>query len=127
MSFELVTRLGHEILIFSLILAWLVGDHVESETSYTWRLDLDVGKVMPGMQFPQAAPPPPEEKEVKGVSSFPPAAADRLQLQETVMDILLSTVSTPDGSWKKTSLSEHLGVCSSCDRPSLHMLSLIHI
>ena len=119
MALEFVTRVGHELLIFSLILTWLIGDHVGSETSYTWRLDLDVGKVMPGMQFSR---PPPENVEEDSGSSDP---ADRLQLQETVMDILLSTVTTPDGSWKKTSLSEQQqqydGVCSSCDRPSLQM------
>ena len=120
MSLELLTRLGHELFIFSLILACLIGDHhVESETSYTWRLDVGVGKVMPGMQFSGRGAPPPN---VAAPSLEEDSDPERLlQLQETVLDILLSTVTTPDGSWKKTSLSDHGGVCSSCD------LSLIHI
>ena len=63
----------------------------ESETSYTWRLDLDVGKVMPapGESMMKAAVVETEE-------------GDPAVMQEAVMDILLSTVTHPDGSWKKT-------------------------
>jgi uncharacterized protein YpmB len=48
--------------------------------------------------------------------------------QETVLDILLSTVTTPDGSWKKTSLSgtSHHGYCSTCDRNNRGLLIKDH-
>eukprot|EP00095_Tigriopus_kingsejongensis_P007637 snap_masked-scaffold1040_size68023-processed-gene-0.10 protein:Tk07637 transcript:snap_masked-scaffold1040_size68023-processed-gene-0.10-mRNA-1 annotation:"tetratricopeptide repeat protein 17" len=62
--------------------SWVGSD----TSSYTWRLDM--GKVMPASSFPQ---PPPGAADTGGVG------------QEAVMDILLSTVTASDGTWKKTS------------------------
>ena len=50
------------------------------ESSYTWKLDLEMGKVMKANNVEQ-------ESE---------------DLQETVLDILLSTQTQADGTWKKT-------------------------
>lgn len=52
----------------------------ESETSYTWKLDAGIGKIMPDAVF---------------------QAEDKTQ--ELMLDILMSTVTNPDGMWKKTS------------------------
>ena len=119
-SWELVPRLGRQLGLLVLVLACLTGQNADSETSYTWRLDMDMGKVIPASHFPPPPLPPPDSKsgddsgndsEASGSS---PGPATAVQLQETVMDILLSTVTTPDGSWKKTSSEQ---VCSSCERP----------
>ena len=52
---ELLVRLPVGLLVLSIFL----GSYhpVGSETSYNWKLDLDLGKVMPASSFPQ--PPPP--------------------------------------------------------------------
>ena len=73
--------------------------HTESETSYTWKLDIDVGKVMP----------------VQYLSSLTASAVSDLtngsqetnmnefeEDQELMLDILMSTVTNVDGTWKKT-------------------------
>lgn len=56
--------------LLALLLACLYGAHMHtsSETSYTWRLDVDVGKVMPGShltQPPPPQPPPASQKDKK--------------------------------------------------------------
>jgi len=59
----------------------------ESETSYTWRLDLaGEGKIVADM-------------------GIPPRPGD--ETQEILMDILLSTVTDNDGMWRKTSQENH--------------------
>ena len=65
----------------------------ESETSYTWRLDAGIGKIMPDSVFKA------EDKN-----------------QELMLDILMSTVTNPEGMWKKTSTVSY---CSSCTQKSL--------
>lgn len=60
----------------------------DSETSYTWRLDLASG----------------DGKIVADMGLGAQATGDR---QEVVMDILLSTVTNTEGMWKKTSSENH--------------------
>ena len=92
----------------AVIFLCLVG--VDSETSYTWRLDLDLGKVMPGTGSPDdLAKPQPPPKAGEHANEMDPT-----KVQEAVMDILLSTVTHPDGSWKKTGER----VCVNCERPA---------
>jgi tetratricopeptide (TPR) repeat protein len=89
---------------------------VDSETSYTWRLDVDMGKVMPESHFPQ--PPPAQLGTITTEQAKKAAMAeemDQARVQEAVMDILLSTVTHPDGSWKKTGER----VCNNCERPAV--------
>ena len=61
----------------------------ESETSYTWKLDAGIGKIMPDHVVFKA-----EDKT-----------------QELMLDILMSTVTNPDGMWKKTA---SVSYCSNC-------------
>ena len=61
----------------------------ESETSYTWKLDAGIGKIMPDTVFNKA-----EDKN-----------------QELMLDILMSTVANPEGVWKKTA---SVSYCSNC-------------
>lgn len=99
----------------AVIFLCLVG--VDSETSYTWRLDLDLGKVMPGGDpgdFAKPQPPPPQPKSPEQANKAARGEEmDPAKVQEAVMDILLSTVTHPDGSWKKTGER----ACVSCERP----------
>lgn len=64
----------------------------ESETSYTWKLDAGIGKIMPDTVFNKA-----EDKN-----------------QELMLDILMSTVANPEGVWKKTA---SVSYCSNCGAP----------
>ena len=65
----------------------------ESETSYTWRLDAGIGKIMPDTVIKA------EDKN-----------------QELMLDILMSTVTNPEGMWKKTA---SVSYCSNCAQKSL--------
>lgn len=68
----------------------------ESETSYTWKLDAGIGKIMPDAVF---------------------QAEDKTQ--ELMLDILMSTVTNPDGMWKKTSsVSYCSGNCVAAGNPA---------
>ncbi len=103
----------------ALVLACLYGAHMHTsqEASYTWRLDADLGKVLPASHFPQAPNPSAEEastrKEEKDEEED--GEDDPLRVQEAVLQILMTTVTNTDGSWKKT---EQEGFCSTCQRPS---------
>ncbi len=112
-------RLLLDLPLGAIIFLCLMG--VDSETSYTWRLDVDMGKVMPagaGTGFPQPTGGP----SVAGTGTTGSAAVkdkamtedmDPAKVQEAVMDILLSTVTHPDGSWRKTGER----ACHNCERP----------
>jgi len=65
----------------------------ESETSYTWKLDAGIGKIMPDVVL---------------------KAEDKTQ--ELMLDILMSTVTNPDGMWKKTG---SVSYCTNCAQKSL--------
>jgi hypothetical protein len=65
----------------------------ESETSYTWKLDAGIGKIMPDEVLKA------EDKN-----------------QELMLDILMSTVANPDGMWKKTA---SVAYCSNCPNKSV--------
>ena len=65
----------------------------ESETSYTWKLDSGIGKIMP-------------DDVLK--------AGDKNQ--ELMLDILMSTVTNSEGTWKKTATVSY---CSNCPNRSL--------
>jgi len=66
----------------------------DSETSYTWRLDLanGEGKIVADLGL--------------GAANLQ-AKAEEVARQEVVMDILLSTVTNHEGTWKKTSSENH--------------------
>ena len=66
----------------------------ESETSYTWKLDTGIGKIM--------------------TDDVLNAAEDKTQ--ELMLDILMSTVTNSDGMWKKTSMVSY---CSNCPNRSV--------
>ena len=100
-----------------LLACFLHGGLLHTETSYTWRLDVDMGKVMPASHFPQ---PPPPEKSRQPAAATASAAADSSSSdpQEAVLDILMSTVTNTDGTWKKTSRERACGVgCNRDNRP----------
>ncbi len=84
----------------TLVLACLYGVVHHSETSYTWRLDVDMGKVMPATHIPHSLP---DSSTAADREQQHGAQGDPLKLQEAVLDILMSTVTNPDGTWKKTS------------------------
>ena len=96
---DLILRLP----LLAFILALMYG--VDSETSYSWRLDMDVGKVMP-------ATPPVTTTTTANDKADP--EEDPHQLQEAVLDILMTTVTNGDGTWKKTSRERF---CLHCQRP----------
>ena len=76
--------------------------HTESETSYTWKLDLDVGKVMPGHYLtPLAANAATNSELNNGSQENNLSSNDFEDDQELMLDILMSTVAV-DGTWKKT-------------------------
>ncbi|TRY74547.1 hypothetical protein TCAL_01341 [Tigriopus californicus] len=83
---------------------------VGSQTSYTWRLDADMGKVMPASSFPQP-PPSPHGRRHGGEP-----VDEKLLLQEAVLDILMSTITSSDGTWRKTS---HEKACFHCEKPNV--------
>jgi len=73
-----------------LCLVWvLLYSLTESDTSYTWRLDMGAG----GGRI--VAEGPPAKEEIGGGR------------QEMVMDILLSTVTNQEGLWRKTNNDNH--------------------
>jgi tetratricopeptide (TPR) repeat protein len=73
---------------FLLLLCCALHSRTDSETSYTWRLDLaGEGKVVADLG-----------KQARG---------EEVARQEVVMDILLSTVTNHDGMWKKTTNENH--------------------
>lgn len=84
---------------------------VGSQTSYTWRLDADMGKVMPASSFPQ---PPPSPSHGRRSGSEP--VDEKLLLQEAVLDILMSTITSSDGTWRKTSQEK---ACFHCEKPNV--------
>ena len=102
--------------VLALVLACLYGAHMHTcqEASYTWRLDAELGKVMPASHFPQP-PPSPQPSPRSPLGKDGPDEDDPLRMQETVLEILMTTVTNTDGSWKKT---EREGFCSTCQRPS---------
>ena len=65
----------------------------ESETSYTWKLDAGIGKIMPDDVLKA------EDKN-----------------QELMLDILMSTVTNSDGLWKKTATVSY---CTNCPNRSV--------
>ena len=65
----------------------------ESETSYTWKLDAGIGKIMPDDVLKA------EDKN-----------------QELMLDILMSTVTNTEGVWKKTATVSY---CSNCPNRSI--------
>jgi len=82
------------------LLSCLLHSLTESETSYTWRLDLSgEGKIVADM----------------GVN-VPPRPGD--DTQEILLDILLSTVTDNDGMWRKTAQENHCRMygISQCQR-----------
>ena len=92
---DLILRLP----LLAFILALMYG--VDSETSYSWRLDIEMGKVMPSAPLP-STPEGSNKNNNNGES------------QEAVLDILMSTVTDRDGMWKKTSKERF---CSHCNHP----------
>ena len=68
----------------------------ESETSYTWKLDAGIGKIMPDIVY---------------------KTEDRTQ--ELMLDILMSTVTNPDGMWKKTA---SINYCANCQNPQKSLM-----
>jgi len=77
-----------------LCLCWCaLYSQTESETSYTWRLDLSDS-------FPQG-------RIVADTVVPGPGKGEEGGRQEVVMDILLSTVTNHDGMWKKTASENH--------------------
>jgi hypothetical protein len=75
--------------------------HTESETSYTWKLDLDVGKVMPGHFLSPLAANAASNSDLNN-GSQETSLNDFEDSQELMLDILMSTVTNVDGTWKKT-------------------------
>lgn len=126
-----------------LALSCLQLPNTDSETSYhtSWRLDPGQGKVMPSAGSYLNLPQPPinarpssdnqlnshrvlHEKPNIGIgknnraedsSSGDISDGEFIKLQEEVLQILLSTEPTPDGTWKKTENSSKY--CSRCPRP----------
>lgn len=76
---------------FIFLLCCALHSRTDSETSYTWRLDLAGG----------------EGKIVADLGLAGQARGEEVARQEVVMDILLSTVTNHDGMWKKTSSENH--------------------
>ena len=110
MLLEFVLRLPLMVLVLSCLYA-----HTDSETShYTWRLDGD--KVMPGpppsASAPAAAAPDlpssssdkdgRDNETAEGAEQRQPSPQELAKMQEQMMEILLSTETAPDGTWKKT-------------------------
>lgn len=90
----------------------------ESETSYTWRLDAGVGKVMPDTAYFSSG----GEKKAAAVLLTTVAATEsddspELRTQEVMLDILMSTVTNPEGTWKKTAPNP-ASYCARCPRPN---------
>jgi len=115
-----VLRLPLMVLVLSCLYA-----HTDSETShYTWRLDGD--KVMPGA--PSLPPSPSPSSTAASATGGGGGSADNgrdnetadeqakdlAKMQEEVLEILLSTETAPDGTWKKTWSSSRY--CSRCQR-----------
>ena len=100
---DLVLRLPLMVFALSCLYA-----HTESETSYTWKLDLEIGKVMPGAYLsalPSPAAPPSSSAssaEMTNGSQESFSAEFSTEDQELMLDILMSTVTSVDGTWKKT-------------------------
>ena len=113
--FDAILRLPLMVLALSCLYA-----HTDSETShYTWRLDGD--KVMPGStpnapgSYPNSALPPPQPPPATPSESGDNDTANKDdKVQEDVLEILLSTDPSPDGTWKKTWTSSRY--CSRCQR-----------
>lgn len=77
---------------FIILALALLNSRTDSETSYTWRLDLasGEGKIVADL----------------GAANLQ-ARGEEVARQEVVMDILLSTVTNHDGMWKKTASENH--------------------
>ena len=85
-------------LSFLSLLCCALYSQTDSETSYTWRLDLSGeagGKIVADAEL-RAASLASVVKEKEEVAK-----------QEVMMDILLSTVTNHDGMWKKTTSENH--------------------
>merc|ERR1719427_1738718 len=85
-------------LSFLSLLCCALYSQTDSETSYTWRLDLSGeagGKIVADVEL-RAASLASVVKEKEEVAK-----------QEVMMDILLSTVTNHDGMWKKTTNENH--------------------
>jgi len=80
---------------FIFIFICALHSRTDSETSYTWRLDLasGEGKIVADMGL--------------GGNLGSQARGEDVTRQEIVMDILLSTVTNHDGMWKKTTNENH--------------------
>jgi len=81
----------------------------ESETSYTWRLDLSGdGKIVAsemGLATPSLLQP-----VVKVDTAVKVESGEEVVQQELMLDILLSTVTDHEGTWKKTSSENYCSV-----------------
>lgn len=84
---------------FLFLLCCALHSRTDSETSYTWRLDLasgDRGKIVADLGL-----------GANLGSSQASSRGEESARQEVVMDILLSTVTNHDGMWKKTANENH--------------------
>ena len=81
-----------------LFLIWCaLYSQTDSETSYTWRLDLSgEGKIVADVELGAA-----------NIANMVGVRREEAAKQEVMMDILLSTVTNHDGMWKKTSNENH--------------------
>jgi len=87
---------------FLVLMSCLLHSFTESETSYTWRLDMTgEGKIVADMGINVARPGVPGD-----------------ETQELMMDILLSTVTDNEGMWRKTSTENYCRLygISQCQR-----------
>ena len=95
---DLVLRLPLMVFALSCLYA-----HTESETSYTWKLDLEIGKVMPGPYLSSLPSPSPSSSSPEVTNGSQESFSSEFEEdQELMLDILMSTVTNVDGTWKKT-------------------------
>jgi len=82
---------------FLCLLCCALYSHTDSETSYTWRLDLSgEGKIVSDVGLGTA-----------NIANVVGVKGEEVARQEVMMDILLSTVTNHEGMWKKTSNENH--------------------
>lgn len=85
---------------FLCLLCCALYSQTDSETSYTWRLDLSgEGKIVADVELGAA--------NIANIVGGSGVRREEVAKQEVMMDILLSTVTNHDGMWKKTSNENH--------------------
>ena len=85
---------------FLCLLCCALYSQTDSETSYTWRLDLSgEGKIVADVELGAA--------NIANMVGGSGVRREEVAKQEVMMDILLSTVTNHDGMWKKTSNENH--------------------